>query len=358
MIFSFIFSWIIFIAWKGYRGHKFGPSFFELLAISVLFSLNCSNPDTQMYENIYSFAYFGGTAAHAGEPIYYLLCCIAKYIGLDYLSFYCLFVNSCLFFLFEYISNRTKNVGIVFVALSVTTLLLDYVQIRQFAAMCIVIYGFKYLSQRGPKNVIKYLLVVAVAMGFHNSAVIFSIFLLAKLRNQKKVLILSVLAFSAFAILVSNNSILFNMMSSFVGEGDATYYLVSRHQFDSVETIILLIIWQEGFLIALLMYVSSGIKSSKSELRDYLTLTLSVDLLTLCMSPLLFASTQFKRLSRVMIVPSFINISTADSKKHLGVYIAGSVYVIGYFILVYTSNPDLITSLFENNYFSLMFGNI
>jgi hypothetical protein len=167
------------------------------------------------------------------EPLFTLL----NYISPNpYLMF---FISSVISFVFLYLAFRyfAPNNGILLFTLyfGIYLIIFDIHIIRQGIAIAMVLYSWKFAVEN---KMIKFLLLVLIAMGFHSSAVVvLPVYLLTKVKftKQLKITLLSISTIILFIILFFKD-LVFNIISLIpLFERYATVYL--DPEFSSIETI-------------------------------------------------------------------------------------------------------------------------
>ena len=325
-----------------------------LLIISALFSLNYSNADTEMYKNVYINSMHDNIIDHANEFLYLMLNKAFCYIGFDYDTFHCLLISSCMAYMYIFFRNHSKGYTLAFVLYCLTGGLFDYIQQRQFLSICIILFGLRFL-QSTKKSIIKYIITVAVASLVHLSSVFYLVLLPICIADKKKrnrtILIIFIIAVVEM-IVVSFTSLPNSIMEIVAGEKLLNYYVTSGRYSWSVSKILIDIIFQQVFLFVITLYAVREKKEISSEGMS----ALITDALLIGTSPVNFISAQYKRVLRLMIVPSFCVISEkllphrfSITKKQLLLWIGTILYVVIYIVISLKTNPTIISDLFQHN---------
>ena len=363
-IIIFMIFWIGYYIFRTVRHEKHKiSSIITIIIIALLFSLNCKNADSSMYESIYNHCLSEEIIDHGNDFLYIIINRLFYLIGFDYQSFHCLLICSCLLIVYSYIFKHTQNTTPVMIIYAVTAGLFDYIQQRQFLATCIILLGIDNLKSKGAKNIIKYVIYVAVASLVHKGSITYLLFVPFMFQDSfKKKRSVQIGVFVGLIVFVlSTSDVPYKLLRSISGEGVASFYFISNNFNDSVKGILYGIIFQQLFLFGLLLLSTKTQNKSKEDERSYSSCVLLENAILIGCSPLNFLSTQFKRLYRVIVIPSycvlFDNISFTNKKIEKKEFIM-ILYIICYSIIYYRislrANPNIVSDIFNNNYLFAM----
>lgn len=171
----------------------------------LLWAFNVMNRDRVIYEAIY----LGCLPEH--EPLFILLCDVFNKMGLSYQQFYFLVFTVCALMLLDFVKRKTDYWGLFWLLLIAYPLPFLITIVRNAIAICIVLYGIKYLESNKVGNAFKYLLLVLIGTGIHYSTIIFSVFVLAITRKKKTLLWFSV-AVGLGMVLVSCTNVVHTLL--------------------------------------------------------------------------------------------------------------------------------------------------
>lgn len=123
------------------------------------------------------------------EPGYLLLEKIGLFLNFDYIQF-----RIVLFFILLVILNKalknitSKRVFFFYLFYSMYFIFIDTVQVRNFIAFSLVLYGLSFLIKKvDNKSIFKYVLYVMIASTIHISSLLYLVFLVLVLKNRKKI---------------------------------------------------------------------------------------------------------------------------------------------------------------------------
>lgn len=154
-----------------------------LLLILLMFG-NTYNADMNLYiinyENILESSYKGEF-----EIGYQLLAKISANLGLSYRQFLLIISILGLGLISSTIKLFTHRISYVLGLYFIYPFIWDVVQIRNFLAMSIIIYGMRYLISEN-KNYYKYIVCVLIASTVHMSSLFYLFLVLVKINNIRK----------------------------------------------------------------------------------------------------------------------------------------------------------------------------
>lgn len=187
---------------------------FMLVSGIMVFQFDASVPDYSPYRGLYENSQNVGYEGLGVEPLYLLLCKICSRIGWSYNIFLAVFVMTGIMILWNSLSKYADNRYWVLFAYMVFPFYTDTIQIRNFMAYAIVIYGCRFLiEERGWKRVMKFLLSIVVACGFHFIALVY-VSLLATLVDREKLRVLVPAGMAAVLALAAGSTFFQSMIMS------------------------------------------------------------------------------------------------------------------------------------------------
>lgn len=145
---------------------------FACLTFAVLFAVNALSEGSNDYENyIYEFGLITGGGVSNTEPLFQLIVRLAGQAGFDFVlvqALYCVLGYTFLLLCIrDYSANFAFSV-ILYVGMGFY-MLLGMNQIRQFVALMILLYAYRYIPQG---KFIPYAVLTVVAMLFHETAIV------------------------------------------------------------------------------------------------------------------------------------------------------------------------------------------
>lgn len=165
------------------NAHRCIVSALSFAVILVLLGGSLDNADRVGYEQNYEELGRGGMNLDF-EPGYQLLAFVCSKLGAPYESFTLLISFLGLLLIGGTAKEFTGRPVMVLVLYGLYPLFWDYVQIRNFAAMSILVFGFRYILG-AKKSVAKYLLAVCVASMFHAASIFFFTMAVALIERRR-----------------------------------------------------------------------------------------------------------------------------------------------------------------------------
>lgn len=326
-----------------------------LFVTSFFIVYNTHNADYQMYEYIYST--YSSRAFNGRAPLFEVICYFGNLLGLDYQTFLSVVLLFSLFSMFRFIAKYSEEPALIFLMYMISAAIMDGIQFRQFMATAVLMFVLpNILQENTKKGLIKYIIGVAIAVGIHSSFVFWLIFVLIKVEWRKRIkyaIVITVLGIVGFFIL-QKTGLLFNVLSYVISDEKIELYLAADKYHSSSGMVLRYIISQPVLLVAILFIIKKFGKFKPNNL-PYINAVIGMDVLALVLCPIFFYSLQFRRMLRVLFIPSFIAIEKLAPRKYGRMfYIARIVMLIFSLIALYWnlySNPDLLSNLFSNNYF-------
>lgn len=327
-----------------------------LFLISVFVVFNTYNADYDNYQNIYvengkSFS------MSATNLLFSLLCKIGNMLQLDYQTFRCFLLYFGLFSVFNFVKKYSDNVFLIIILYALSSAIMDGIQFRQFTAMGIYLFVLpSLLKENSKKGVIKYIIGTTVASMVHISFIFFFLFLLIKVERKKRIkitVIISILVLVTFVVM-SKTNLLITFVSQILTEDKVDLYFIDSQYHSSAIQVLQFIITQQVFMIFLL-YIYTKIGKVRLEDKGFIWSIIGINILMICICPIFFYSLQFRRIFRIIMLPSYIALAKMlPSVKNVRYYGMAALMLIFACVSLWlnlNSNPDLITNLISNNYF-------
>ena len=235
--------------------------------------------------------------------------------------------------------------------------IVDGIQFRQFTAMGVYLLFLPYLLQDdSKKGKILYIIGTLIATGIHTLFVFFFIFLLIKVKkeNRIKISVAVTLAVIVLFWILDKVGLLIKYLSYVMPEEKLDLYFLGTQYHSSPKLVIQFILLQQVLILVLLLVFSKIGKIRECD-KAFIWSVIGIDILMLCMCPILFYTLQSRRIFRVVMIPSFIAIykMTPDKKdaRFLFIVIALIAYSLISLSLNLNLNLNLISNLVSNNYF-------
>lgn len=326
-----------------------------LFVTSFFVVYNTYNADYQMYEYIYST--YSSSIFNGRTPIFEVICYFGNLIGLDYQTFLSVVLLFSLFSMFLFIAKYSEEPALIFLMYMLSAAIMDGIQFRQFMATAVLMFVLpNILQENTKKGLIKYIIGVAISAGIHSSFVFCFVFALIKVEWRKRIkyaIVITILGLVGFVIL-QKSGLLIDVLSHIMSDEKIELYLVADKYHSSSGMVLSYIISQPVLLVAILFLIKKFGKYKPNNL-PYINAVIGMDVLALVLCPIFFYSLQFRRVLRILFIPSFIAIEKlAPRKCGQMFYIARIAMLIFSLISLYWnlySNPELLDNLFSNNYF-------
>lgn len=282
-----------------------------LLLLLLIFAGNDFNADYLLYERIYN----NFSEYNKFEFGYNFLIKIANFMGIKYQGF--IIIISLIGFLLIIKALKDKsNINYVLFCYALYPFLLDVTQVRFFLSTAIFINFVPLLTQKNKLSTIKYIFGVLLAASIHMSALVFLIFLIAKMKFKQifKFQIVFFTIIVTIIIIINGNKIPFinNLMEILSGSKYVVYF-ESQVRF--------------GFLIPLFYYISSilllnwsnktlALRANNeyinSDIISFSKIVLDLHIVSLAFFPLFFINLQFIRFYRSLCLVKYCVFSLTD----------------------------------------------
>ncbi len=152
-----------------------------------IFAFSTYNPDYRIYEAWYNYSAKYGLITRF-EFGFSSCIFLANKFGLTYQTFLQIYSAVGLILLSKCIFEYCKYPVFCWILYFIYPFFFDVVQIRNFMAMVIVIYGLRYLREFNKKNVIKFGITIFIASLFHVTAIVYLSFALAYIKDLRKII--------------------------------------------------------------------------------------------------------------------------------------------------------------------------
>ncbi len=213
----------------------------------IIFCFNTKNPD--LFNYTYHYLYGGRNM----EPIYTFLEQIFGMLGFNYIVFRTVLCVLGMILLSKTFWDFSPYPVVLLTLYLIYPFSLEVIQVRTFVANAIMVFSIRYVVfylQSGSKiNIMRFGLCLLIATGFHYASVFFAILVLVFLKTKKRYLIFSLFAF-IFLLLLTNVSVLNEMVKIITGSDDAAGWVSHYRVISSLQ--ILRLISTRGLLILML----------------------------------------------------------------------------------------------------------
>lgn len=182
-----------------------------VITLWILFGFNTGNADYATYERM-----FNGSLKPPDMGFEFLLG-FFNLIGFTYQQFLIIISLICYAIIFISIKRYTENLSYVMALYFIYPFMFDVVQIRNFIAFTILLYGLQYLFTNNRIDIFKYIFFVLAASSIHFGFLFYLVLILVKFFSswEKEFIIIStfviltiLLVYSGFLTVLMNN--LFN----------------------------------------------------------------------------------------------------------------------------------------------------
>lgn len=344
-----------------------------LLIAIVLIGGSSFNADYYSYENNY-FSIGNGLENWDFEFGFQLINKLAYKLGFSYQDFRIIIALIGMLLIYQTVKKFTQNTAYVMSLYLIYPLILDTIQIRNFFAMSIVIYGMRYIISL-EKYYLKFIIAIALATSIHATMAFYLAFLLVSLKNNQKmisvVVSISVLSTilmpyiiktASFFIASDKISTYFYTETSILTQiGVFIYFFYSIYIIVFLETILSkLDVKKMKYADTVEEKILSD--SRNSEINDMLIIDkktiVSINIIALLSLPLVINNLNFFRLYRNIFIINYIYYAVyfESDKKTYNSYFAQLLVlvliVVSFILLIYlVPQSDIITPVFDYNVF-------
>jgi len=174
-----------------------------VIYLILLMGGNTNNPDTEIYNNIYYNSEFFSKDMGFGLLVRVFHECI----GVQF-DVFKLIVSILGIFLIHLTAKKyVKNISCFYILYFIYPFLMDVIQVRNFLAMSIFIYAVPWLTSNERKDIVKYVIAIAIAATIQKTALVYlPIIFIRKAYNKKHIkYILIILVVTSFFIGINKN---------------------------------------------------------------------------------------------------------------------------------------------------------
>ena len=359
---AFIICWLIFLipffeySFLQKNGLKIRVNFIGynvLFFLATIFlALNTNNADYSTYEYVYKT---NGTATgFESNMIFGLLCKLFYSNGIEYQTFRVVAILFGLFSVYHFIKKESTKPLFIFVLYLISSYVMDGIQFRQFMAMGVFLLALPALMSEDKKGTFIYIVGITIASAIHLSFAFFYLMLLIKVERKKRIKIafgILVIFFGLFFIL-QKSGMLLDVLGYFIPDNKVALYVTGDKYHNDTTAVLRFIVTQSLPLIGLLILFKKFNFYNKMDL-NFINTVIGIDLLMLCLCPMFFYSLQFRRILRVVFLPSYIALekmlpSELKSTKFFMIVLMIVFSLISWYWNI-TNNTDLLSNLFQNN---------
>lgn len=280
----------------------------------ILMGFNYNNADYNMY-NVLFIKYGISDILSNTEILFQLLCKLFYNINNKYQFFLVFYSAFGLLLMYITIRKESKNPALVAILYFLFSFFLDSIQIRHFMASAIVCYGLTYLLKDNctKKDLIRYLMLNIIAIGFHYMAIFYLLFLLVpKLssKNLKNTLLKIVLPTFIFSIII-NSKIFIKLLTLIIpiSKVDA-YFLSGDWKVNKIATIIIILI---QFIPLIILWFSKKYFGNNNTI---LKKTIIMNILLIIVVPFYFYTVEFGRIFRGIVIIDYIALTNLINKEN------------------------------------------
>jgi hypothetical protein len=350
--------------------------FYLLLLFLLLLLLggNTSNPDRLTYINYY-MNIANGVSDSRFEYGFQILCKISSALGMSYDQFLFIVTFIGLALIASTIKLYTSNISYVLVLYFIYPFIWDTVQIRNFFAMSIIIYGSRYIISY-QKEYVKYIICLMIASSIHITALFYVSLLLVAIKSTRKMFI-GVTIISVASILLMPKILQYSLLFISVEKIEA-YYMTQTSLITKAAVIVYFVLSIILVIISTNIMTKGNLKenSTKSILEKsyskkgtlYLQLNqskikqidpetiLKINIICMLFIYFLMNNLSFFRLYRNIFVINYILFALCLSKiKKTSMYYAFFwcvfifVVISFFYLIIYAPGTNIIDPVFYNN---------
>ncbi|WP_176706032.1 EpsG family protein [Paenibacillus hemerocallicola] len=328
----------------------------------ILFGWNTGNADYFGYEQTYySLESYNGFNVYFAEYEigYRFVYKLAHAFGMNYNTFLIVYSLIGLMLISNTILKYSAKPSYVMALYLIYPFLMDIVQIRNFMSMAIIIFAARYLFSSRKGDLFRYVLFVLLAASFQVVGLFYLILLLAKVRARIKLVkwISLITIFLVLFLILLMSGIAIPILGGMAYLGTKT----------SITTQIgYLFYFIIGFLLVRFSYKKvrtlEDSSSSGKHVVDYskmnmANIILNINIIILCVYPLVFFSTEFMRLYRNILLLNYILfshivVSGFASRLNMTVFKITTIIfvVLSEWLFAYYASKDIVFyPIFEKN---------
>lgn len=269
---------------------------------------------------------------------YYINFVVAKLGGEVEVVF---FIGALLLFLFVYFS-LSKRCEVLSPGIGMFVFMLMYYQMslnatRQVIAMAIILYSIKFIEER---KFLKFSILIIIASGFHNSALIFFpiYFLYETLFKTKKKFLRYTLYLSILVVILCLNSILVPILS---GDDELKYYLKYLDDSNTGSNITFLIRHLPFIIIGMYLYRYNKIKDQR------FSFYYSIYIISIILKFTSFVGAKYiDRISwnfeivLVLLIPYFIRFLNKRGEVFISWFLICYIVVYWWYLYIFTGSHE------------------
>lgn len=315
--------------------------FFSLLVcLWILFGWSSGNADWNVYINRYNNF---NQMSSMTEALFTQLIKIGHTLNMDYRMFLISISGLCLILISKAILELSPEPGLVLALYAIFCFPMDVTQVRFFVAFSILCYGIKYLFKYNKDkkilSLIKWIILLVIAMNIHMSVCILLILLVPVYFGRKTIFIITILFNLLFILFNSLKANIFHFISLIMGQEKASIVMAaaSKYDFEKIQfvwfkTIFIFI----GFLI-IYLYIKYKLSKSKLKIDSNQLLNLEFvfkcNIISLILLGLITVTTDFYRIQQIIVMMNYLVYSQYLSDKVRGKIKIRNIVIIGIAVL-------------------------
>lgn len=306
LYFSILFvNFLCFILQKNKCRHNKILLFISIFLLGIIFTGGIETADMSNYSRYYNTVLSRGF--EITEVGFHILVWLCRKLNMGIMGMRCVVFSVSLFFMVLTLRKNCWNYHLYMSVYMLFSFYIYNVQLRNAIAIAIVMYAMTFLYGKN-KSLIKYCLLIVLAISFHTASIFYFIFLLSELKHKKLWLRLMTLGIVALEIIIVLNGrripLIGIIISNIISDGSdrAIQYFTSRT--NGSIAVVGLILLNIGFTWytkkSLLMY------SKDEEQKQFAEKIVDCSILQLLCLPLLWLNVEFYRFPRDMLLMSYI----------------------------------------------------
>jgi len=319
-----------------------------LVFMWILFWGSYNNADYLNYRTFYDYVSNYGAGFSTSDVGFVMLARFAAKFGLEYHHFLMILSFVGIYLITETAKKYSTKPQLVYMLYFIHPYLLDVVQIRNFFAMAIIIYCFRYIEQEGIGNNIKFVVGVLIAFSIHAISILFlPIVLLKKLEVRRLALVVFIVLLIGIPLAYSN---FFQIVASkIVGVQRVENYFINRARFG------FLIQFFIQFFIFLMIHYSKVVIEKRNGANKFVDLVYKTNLYLITLFPLYIINGTFERGFRMIMILNYIVFSKlymTSNIREKGI-ILGVIFVFAFLLFshyIFMPYRDTVLfPIFQNN---------
>lgn len=294
----------------------------------ILMALNINNPDYYNYKAVYDNIddsvtlglFYGGLANESGFRLIYKM---LFQLGFSYTGFLMVFSAVGLILIGRVIWKYSVTPNFILFLYFIFPFTIDYVQLRTFMSMAIVLHGITYLiEERKPGegrwvSTAKYAFCVIIASTIHVSAIFFIVLVAVRYLSVRQCWILSLLGIAILVLMYTHVDVVTDLVSAVIPPNKIKTWLSGemKRSFRSVMSTVCV----RGAWMLLIEYFYEGYlrKCKRGQIRrDVITENLyKCNILMFVMLGLEIFTKEYERIGRITFVIGYIIFSRLISLR-------------------------------------------